>query len=459
MKVIVLGAGQVGYSIARYLSHEDNDVSVVDHSPELLRKIGDVMDVQPVLGHASHPDVLERAGAEQADLVIAVTGSDEVNITACEVVHSLFQVRTKIARIRSQHYLNPSYSNLFSPQHLAIDHIISPESEIATSISRSLQIVGAFSVISLADDTMKSLGLRCPQKAPILNTPLRRMASLFPKLNLSVLCITRGDKVFIPDGDDQLLAGDEIHLLIQSDQMRDVAAAFGFGENQGRRVLIIGAGNVGLSLANILENSESGTLCKIIERNPKQAELAARQLKHSEVLCGDAMDNDVLREANPSSLETVVSVTDDDKVNILSSLLSKRLGSARSMALLNNMGLASFASSLGIDAVINPKSISVSTILQYIRQGRIRAIHSLRDDFAELIDAEARETTMAVGLSVGDINIPGQIMVAALLRDDECLFLPGKSTFIRMNDRLILIATKAAVHKIEKLFALRSGYL
>jgi len=459
MKVIVLGAGQVGYSIARYLSHEENDVSVIDQSPDLLKKIGDILDVQPVIGHASHPDVLERAGARDADLLIAVTGSDEVNITACEIGQSLFQIRTKIARIRSQNYLNPDYPMLFSPHHLAIDHIISPESEVALSISRSLQIMGAFNVISLVEGNIKSIGLRCPQKAPILNTPLKRIPTLFRKLNLSVLCITRGDKVFIPDGDDQLLANDEIHILIQSDQLRDVIAAFGFSSSETRRVLIVGAGNIGLNLAHLLEQPELNTSCKIIERNPKQAELAARQLKYSEVLCGDAMDNDVLKEATPESIETVVSITEDDKVNILSSLLAKRLGATRSTALLNNMSLASFASSLGVDAVINPKSISVSTILQYIRQGRIRAIHSLRDDFAELIDAEARETTMAVGLSVGDINIEGQILVAALIRDDEYLFLPPPSTFIRMNDRLILIATKTSIRKIEKLFALRSGYL
>lgn len=458
MKVIVLGAGQVGYSIAKYLSLEENNVSVIDNSPHLLRKIGDSLDIQPIVGEASHPDVLQRAGAENADLMIAVTGSDEVNIVACEVAQALFHVKTKIARIRAQNYIRPDWSHLFSKKHIAIDHIISPEVEIAKSISRSIRVMGAFNVISLMDDRIKSIGIRCPKQAPILNTPLRFLASTFPKLTLSILCITRGEKVFIPDGDDQILAGDEVYILIDTEQMREVTAVFGFSDFEGRRILIMGAGNIGLSLAKELE-SHAGIQCKMIERNPERAEMAANHLKNTEVLCGDALDFNVLKEANTIATETVVSITEDDKVNTLSSLLAKRLGAKRAMCLLNNMAYGGFVSSLGVDAIINPKSITVSTILQHIRQGRIRGIHSIRNDFAELIDAEARETSLAVGLSVGDVNINGQIMVAALLRDDQITFLPSSNTFIRIDDRLIVIAAKASIKKIEKLFALRSGYL
>lgn len=458
MKVVILGAGQVGYSIARYLAHDENDVAVVDHDADILKKIGDALDIRPVLGFASHPETLEHAGAQDADLIVAVTGSDEVNIVACEVANSLFHTRTKVARIRSQHYLHPSWSNLFSPHHISIDYIISPEIEIAKSISKSIEVSGAFHIISLSDDRMKSIGLRCPAKAGILNTPLKFFPNLYPKLKIAVLCITRADKVFIPDGDDQLLAGDEIHILVDSAQTEELTEAFGFSYGEGKRVLIMGGGNIGLSLAKCIEESASGISAKLIERNSRHAERAAKQLKHTEILCGDGLDNDVLREANVSTCEAVISVTDDDKVNILSALLAKRMGAKRSMALLNNMGQASFAASLGLDAIINPRAITVSTILQHIRQGKLQSIHSIRDDFAELIEGEARESSTVVGLSVGDIQISGEIMVAAIIREGEMHFLPPKNTFIRIEDRLILIATKSSMRKVEKLFALRSGY-
>ncbi len=457
MKVIVLGAGQVGFSIAKYLSLEDNDVSVVDNSPDLLKKIGDTIDIQPIIGHASHPSVLEQAGAsEHVDLMIAVTGSDEVNIVACEVANALFNVKTKIARIRSQNYISPYCTNLFTQKHIAIDHIISPELEIAKSISRSIRVMGAFNVISLMNDRIKSIGLRCPQRAPILNTPLRLLPSSFPKLPFAVLCITRGDKLFVPNGDDQILAGDEVYILTETGQIHNITAAFGSNDSDGRCILIMGSGNIGLSLARELEQ-QPDILCKVVERNIKRAEIAARELQKTEVLCGDALDYAVLREANAAATETAVSITDDDKVNILSALLAKRSGAKRSMCLLNNMAYSSFVTSLGVDAIINPKSITVSTILQHIRQGRIRATYPICNDFAEMIEVEARESSLAIGLSIGDIHIDGQIIVAALVRNDEVSFLPSPNTFIRIDDRLVITAVKASIKKIEKLFALRSS--
>lgn len=458
MKVVILGAGQVGASIARYLAFEENDVSVVDYNPEVLKKISDSMDIKPVLGFASHPDVLEQAGTKDADLILAVTASDEVNIVACEVANSIFNVRTKVARIRSQHYLAPLWSHLFSPHHIAIDHIISPELEVARSIEKSIQVTGAFHVISLCGEMMRSVGMKCLEKAPILHTPLHRIPALFPHLGLGILCIIRHGKVFIPDGDDQLLPGDEIHILTRTDQTQEIAQAFGYGERESRRIIILGGGNIGLSLAKSLEVESLGMTAKLIERSPKRAELAARELKHTEILCGDGLDNDVLSEANVSTCEAVISITDDDKVNILSSLLGKNMGARRAMALLNNMNQSDFATSLGIDSVINPRSITVSSILQHIRQGRLHSIHSIRDDFAELIEAEVRESSTVVGLSVGDIVIQGEILVGALIREDEIIFMPQKSTFIRIEDKLILMATKNAIKKVEKLFAPRGAY-
>lgn len=458
MKVIILGAGQVGYNIAKYLAVEENDVTIVDESAELLRKIGDTLDVQPVVGFASHPDVLQQAGAADADLIIAVTGSDEVNIVACEVANSLFHVETKIARIRNQNYLDPYWSNLFSSRNLAIDHIISPEVEVARAISRSIKVTGAFDVIPLCANQIKVIGVRCMAYAPILNTPLRLLPGLFPKLDLVVVCIVREGNVFIPTGDHQMLPGDEVYFIVSQGQTTAAMGAFGFADSATRRVIVMGGGNIGMTLVADIEENQPDVITRIVEKNQARAEYVARHLKQTEVLCGDVLDAEVLSEANVQSAETIVAVTDDDKVNILASLLAKRNGAGQALILLNNMAYSSLVTSLGIDAVISPQAISVSTILQHVRQGRVRSAHSLRDGSVEIIEAEARETSHIIGLTVDDINIKGAIMVAALIRDDEITVAPSRIS-IRVNDRLILAVSKEAVKKVERLFAIRPSYL
>lgn len=458
MKVIILGAGQVGFNIAKYLAVEENDVTLVDQSAELLRKIGESLDVQPVVGFASHPDVLQQAGASDADLIIAVTGSDEVNIVACEVANSLFQVKTKIARIRNQNYLDPYWSNLFNSRNLAIDHIISPEVEVARAISRSLNVTGAFDVIPLCANQIKVIGVRCMPHAPILNTPLRLLPGLFPKLDLVVICIVRGADIFIPTGDHQMLPGDEVYFVASHAQTTAAMDAFGFSDSATRRVIVMGGGNIGMTLAADIEEHQPDVTTRIIEKNQARAEYVARHLKQTEVLCGDVLDAEVLSEANVQAAETIVAVTDDDKVNILASLLAKRNGAAQALILLNNMAYASLVASLGIDAVISPQAISVSTILQHVRQGRVRSAHSLRDGSVEVIEAEARETSHIIGLTVDDINIKGAIIVAALVRDNEITVAPVRIS-IRVGDRLILAVSKEAVKKVERLFAVRPNYL
>jgi len=458
MKVIILGAGQVGYNIAKYLAVEENDVTIVDQSAELLRKIGDTLDVQPVVGFASYPDVLQQAGAADADLIIAVTGSDEVNIVACEVANSLFRVETKIARIRNQNYLDPYWSSLFSSRSLAIDHIISPEVEVARAISRSIKVAGAFDVIPLCADKVKVIGVRCIHHAPILNTPLRLLPGLFSKLDIVVICIARGAEIFIPSGDDQMMPEDEVYFIVSQSQTSAAMSAFGFGDLTTRHIIVMGGGNIGLTLISDIEQNQPELITRIIEKNQARAEYVARHLKHSEVLCGDVLDAEVSSEANVQSAGTIVAVTDDDKVNILASLLAKQNGAGQALILLNNMAYSSLVTSLGIDAVISPQAISVSTILQYVRQGRVRSAYSLRDGNVEVIEAEARETSHIIGLTVDDINIKGAIMVAALIQDDVITIAPTRMS-IRVNDRLILAVAKGAVKKVERLFAIRPSYL
>ena len=458
MKVVILGGGQVGYSIARYLAFEENDITIVDQSADLLRRISDKIDIQPVVGFASHPDVLKQAGAENADLLIAVTASDEVNMIACEVAQSIFQIETKIARVRHQTYLNPAWSSMFHPSRLAIDVIISPEVEVAKALNRSTQVVGAFEVIPLAFDRVKVIGVRCHAQSPLINTPLRLLPSLVAAPDMHVVCVARDDRAFLPDENDVLQAGDEVHFIATTEDVRQAMIAFGYHETEGRQILIVGAGSIGRTLALEIEANQPDVSVKMIEKNQERSEIAARLLKNAEILYGDALDYEILNEANVQSCETMIAVTDDDKVNILSSLLAKRCGVVRALTLLNNIHHASLVTSLGVDAVINPRSITVSTILQYVRQGRIRSVHTLGDGYAEVIEAEARETSHIIGLTVDDITIKGAIMIAAIIRGNEVLLAPSKA-IISVGDCLVIVAKKEAVRKVEKLFSIRPSYL
>lgn len=458
MKVVILGAGTVGFNIARYLATQENDVTIVDQSEERLKRISDTLDIQPIVGYASHPDILEKAGVGEADLLIALTLSDEVNIVACEVVNSLYHVPKKIARIRNQSYLNPALRKMFGVEKIAIDYIISPESEVAKTICRSLRVMGAFDVKSLWNDEVKIIGLRCNKPSILLNTPLRLLPGLFPRLNLMIACIYRNGELFIPGSHEQILLHDEVYLIIPANQIHEIMNHFHYDYEMGKRVLIIGGGSIGLTLAMEIQENLPQVSVKIIEKDPDRAEYIARQLYATEVMYGDGLDVDVLRESGIQDMDTVIAVTEDDKVNILSSLLVKREGARRAMTLLNNMDYSSLVTSLGIDAIVSPNAITVSTILQYIRQGHVQSVHSLKDGQVEIIETEAKETTNIIGLTVEDINIKEKIVVASLLREEEVLVLPSKIT-VRAGDRLILVVAKDAIEKIERLFALRPGYL
>ena len=458
MKVIILGAGQVGFSIARYLVQEQNHITIVDHSPQILDIISDKLDIQPVLGFASHPDVLERAGAREADLLIAVTSSDEVNMIACEVAQGLFNIPLKIARVRHQNYLNSDWSEMLASQRLAIDVIISPEVEVAQVIGRNLRISGAFDVISLVDDSLKLIGVRCLANSGIVNTPIKHINSLYPNLDLAIALIIREENIIFPNARDHLLADDEVYVLTPREQLNEVMQAFGYSTSEAREILIVGGGNIGLNLAIGMENEHRNLHTRIIEKDPMRCEEIAKLLKHTEILQGDALDYDLLQEANIESCETVLAVTNDDKVNILSSLISKRHGAKRSVALLNNMQYASMVTSLGVDAIISPKALTVSTILKHVREGNLQSIHPIAEGNVVVIEARARETSHIIGLDIDDVTILSEIIVVALVRNDNLHFLPTRLN-ISANDKLIIVTKKESVQKVEKLFSIRPYYL
>ena len=457
MKVIICGAGQVGYSIARYLALEDNEVTVVDQSAELSQTISDTLDVKALVGFASHPNVLSQAGADSADMIIAVTQSDEVNMVACQVAHSLFNVTTKIARIRQQGYINPKWSNLYTRDHIPIDVVISPELEVARAISRRLQAPGAFDMISLVDDKVKLVGVRCDADCPVVNTPLRQLTQLFPDLHVVVVGLVRENDNRIPGPDDYMLPGDEVYFVVDSEHVERALAAFGHEEIEARKVIIFGGGNIGQFLAKEIEENYPTVNLKVIEQNKQRSENVARTLNHSVVLNGSVLDREILEEANVSKAETVVSVTNDDETNIMSSLLAKKLGSQRVITLINSDTYIPLTPSLGIDVVISPQNITVSTILRHVRRGRIHSVNTIRDGFGEVIEAEAMETSSLVGVPLSESGLPDGVLVGAIVRNDKVI-VPKGDTIIESNDRIVLFTLTENIREIEKMLSVRLEY-
>ena len=454
MKVIICGAGQVGFNIARYLAAEDNDITIIDSSPEIIQKATDTLDVQGIVGHASYPDVLSRAGASKADMLIAVTHADEVNMVACQVAHSLFDVPTKIARVRNQSYLDPLWSDLYGSGNLPIDVIISPEIEVAQAISRRLKVPGAFDAVTMADGKVSLIGVRCNEETPILETPLWQLTELFPDLSLTIVGIWRDNRGIVASSDERLFAGDDVYFLADSQHVPRAMAAFGHEEQEARRVVVLGGGNIGLGLAKSVEETFGHVSMKIVEMNKERAAFVAQNLERSVVINGSALDQEILEEVNIETAETVVAVTDDDETNILASLLAKRQGAQRAITLINKTTYGPLTGTLGIDAVVSPRAITVSKILQHVRRGRIRSVHSISEGFGEVIEAEALETSSLIGTPIRDARLPDDVHVGALVRQGKVI-VPRGDTVIRAGDLVIIFAASGAVKKIEKLFAVK----
>lgn len=457
MKIIICGAGQVGFGIAERLSTEDNDVSVIDASPALIQTISETLDVRGIVGHGSHPDVLYRAGAGDADMIIAVTLHDEVNMIACQVAHSLFNIPTKVARVRAQSYLREHWRDLFSREHLPIDVIISPEVEVGEMVLRRLALPGAFDVMSFAEGEISVVGVTCEEDCPIVDTPLTQLTDLFPDLKAVVVGIVRQNKIFVPQSADQMLVGDEVYFVAERDQVERTLSIFGHEEKQASRVIIAGGGNIGLFVARQLEERKSRARTKIIETSRQRAIAIADDLSRTVVLHGSALDEEILREADVEQADTLVALTNDDQVNILSAVMAKRLGCQRALSLINNSGYASVLRSLGIDAQVNPRAITVSKILQHVRRGRIRGVHSVRDGQAEILEAEALDTSPLVGHPLRDLDLPNGIRIGAIYREGEVI-IPRGTTQIEAHDRIVIFALSHRVRQVEQMFRVSFEY-
>ena len=451
MRVIICGAGQVGYGIAEKLAAEQNDVSVIDTSAELIRGVRDSLDVRGFVGHGAHPEVLEAAGAQQADMIIAVTLYDEVNMVACQVANSLFNVPTKIARIRAQSYLRPHYMDLFSREHLPIDVIISPELEVGEMVLRRIALPGATDVVRFADGKIAMVAIECMEECPVINTPLSQLSELFPDLPSTVVGVSRNGKLFVPHSADQLVAGDLAYVVTTKEQVRRTLGLFGHEEQEATRIVIAGGGNIGLYVAHTIEKRQGRTRVKIIESTRERAIAIADELRRTVVLHGSALDQKLLMEADIQEADLMVALTNDDQVNILSSVMAKRLGCKSNLALINNPTYHEFTGMLGIDAHVNPRTVTISRILQHVRRGRIRAVHSIQRGAAEIIEAEALETSPLVGPPLRELELPDGMRLGAIFRDGA-LLKPNGSLKIKPKDRVVIFAMADAVKQVEQMF-------
>lgn len=457
MKIIVCGAGQVGWQIARHLSGEKNDITIIDSNPDLIRHATEAMDVQGVTGFASHPDVLDRAGARDCDLIIAATYSDEVNMVACQIAHSVFGITRKIARIRSRAYLDAVYSDLYQTEHLPIDVIISPEIEVAKAALQRLAVPSTFDAAPFMNGQLQLLGLALDDECPVLNTPLGDLDDLFSTLRTIVVGVRRDERLFAPEPRDQLFAGDQIYVTTVTEDMDRTLEIFGKGVARQERVLIVGGGNVGLTVAQTLEKRSERVRAKIIERDRKRAESAADSLTRTIVLNGDGLNAELLDEAGVARTDAVLMLTEDDKVNILGAVRAKAMGAKLAISLINDPTLVPMAAELEIDAYINPRATTVSSILRHIRHGRVRAIYSIGNAEAEVIEAQVLSTSPMTGRAIRDIDFPEGAIVGAVKKGDRVLKPVGKLR-IDEGDVLVIFALSADIPEVERLLQVSIDY-
>ncbi|MEZ5537247.1 MAG: Trk system potassium transporter TrkA [Thiolinea sp.] len=450
MKVLILGAGQVGCSVAEVLANEDNDVTIVDTDATVLRELREKLDVRTEVGQASYPRVLERAGIEDVDMLIAVTNSDEVNMVACQVAFTLYRTPTKIARIRSSHYLQ--HPRLFLQEALPIDVLISPEQLVTDHVFRLVSHPGALQVLNFAEGKVQLVGVKALSGGALIGHKLLDMYEHMPGIKASVAAIFRKGRPLKIKPDTVVEVDDEVFFVASPKHIRAIISEMRRLDKPYKRIIIAGGGNIGNRLARLLEDARYQV--KIIENNPKRAAKLAERLEKTIVLEGDASDEALLIEENIENTDVYIAVTNDDEANILSSMLAKRLGARRVMSLINRMSYADLVER-NIDLAISPQQITIGALLTHIRRGDIVAVHSLRRGAAEAIEVVAhgdKKTSRVVGRRISEVKLPPSTIIGALVREDQVMMLDDDPQ-IEANDHLIMFLTdKRYIPAVEKLF-------
>lgn len=450
MRVLICGAGRVGQGIARRLANEKHSIVIVDADPELVDTVSTDLDVRGVVGHAAHPDTLRAAGVEECEMIIAVTYHDEVNMVICQIAHTLFNVPTKVARIRAQAYLAKSAGDLFSRGGLPIDMVISPEIAVGDAVLQRITTPGALTSTSFAKRKVKLLGFSINQDSPLVDTALDQIQGLFPDLEARVVGIGRGDTVFAPRSNDRLREDDRAYLTVRDEHALRLTRIFNKEMKELRHVVIVGGGNIGLYLASKIER-ETDIRVRLIENDPKRAEAAVMQLKRTIVIHGDGLSSDILEEAGINGADFVIALTNDDKTNLLICNLAKRAGARRALALVNDIDLADLSRDLRVDMVLDPRALTVSQILQRLRRGRILNLHSIEDGMAEAAEGVVLESSPLIGNALGYDDLPEGITAAAIVRSGDIHFPRGKLR-VKADDHVILFYENHMTRKVEQFF-------
>lgn len=451
MKIIILGAGQVGASLAHHLASEANDITVVDTSGEALYELKNRLDIRTVTGEGAHPDVLERAGAQDAELLIAVTNSDEINMVACQVAYTLFHTPTKIARVREVAYLNRP--QLFAHESINVDVLISPEKLVTDHLERLIRHPGAMQVLDFAEGKVQMVALIAQAGTSMIGKEIRRLSTQIPGVQARVAALFRGGESIKPTSKTVVEVGDEIFFVAPPVSIKAITNELRGFDTPYKRVIIAGGGNIGMRLAEKLDRKYH---VKVIEQDLQRCRHLASNLDHAIVLHGDAADQDLMNEENMEGTDVFVALTNDDEANILSAMLAKNLGARKVMSLVNRPSYSKLVENGIVDIAISPQQISLSGLLRHVRRGDIVAVHSLRRGAAEAIEAIAHgdeNTSKVVGRKINELNLPEGTRIAALVRGDEVIIVQG-DTKIQGEDHVILfVADKQRISEVEQLFS------
>ncbi|MBI5937465.1 MAG: Trk system potassium transporter TrkA [Betaproteobacteria bacterium] len=456
MKIIILGAGQVGSNLASSLVSEANDITVVDIDEAKLAWLQDRYDLRTVCGPASHPSVLRQAGAEDADMLVAVTQNDEINMLACKLAATLFHIPTKIARIRSLDYMR--HPELFAPENMAVDYVISPEQEVTDYLRRLIDYPEALQVVDFADGRIRLVAMRAHFGGPLVGHELRDLRKHLPKLDARVAAVFRRDRMFVPEGRTVIEDGDEVFFIAATENIRAVMKEMRRADKSVRRVMIAGGGNIGSRLAANLEQDYE---VKLIDRNKKNAEHLAIQLKRCLVLVGDATDEELLLQEGIEDMDVFCALTNDDEDNIMACLLAKRMGARKVVALINRSTYVDLLQGGDIDIALSPAQATIGPLLTHIRRGDMAAVHSLRRGAVEAMEAVVhgdRNSSKLIGRRIEEIDLPEGVSIGAILRGDEVM-IAHHDSLIEAEDHLILfVPNKRLIPKVEKLFQVGMGF-
>jgi len=457
MKILILGAGQVGKTVASALSHEKNDITVVDHNINLLKALENRLDIRTVHGEASHPDVLVRAGAEDTDLILAVTNSDETNMIACQVAYTLFQTPTRLARVRSESYQN--HPELFSTNAVPINYIISPEFLVTQSIKHLIERPEALQILDFADGKAQLVAVKAHSGGPLVGHQLRSLSKQIPNVSTRIVAVYRRNSAIIPDGVTVVQEDDEVFFLAASRDIPAVLSAFGQSGRPTRRVMIAGGGKIGERLAQMIQTTY---LVKLIEVNPDRCRELAKTLYRTIILNGDVTDASLLKEEAIGDTDVFCAVTNDDETNILSAMLAKRCGVRKSLSIINHPDYLDLTQGDAVDIALSPASFTIGAILTHIRRGDVVAVHSLRRGAAEAIEIVvhgSRQTSKVVGQYAKQLRLPEGATIGAIVRRDELVFVTS-STVIESGDHVILfLVDKRHIAAVEQLFQVSSAFL